>query len=111
MKRRIIPAVLLSCLLAFGPAAVIAAGPETVPRRMETVFFITLPFASLYSSLLTLGAAAVIQKGEVRFTVGYQAAAAGLAVLAAGWVAWKDSKENASFAVPAEAALTPETPR
>ena len=112
MKRRLIPALLLSGLIAFGPAVQIEAA-ESVSRRMETVFFIALPFASLYSALLALGAAAIIQKGEVRFTVGYQIATAGLASIAAGWVAWKDSKDTAVTVPPAPAkpAAPPDTPK
>ena len=63
---------------------------ESRTRRMETVFFISLPFTSLYSGIVMLGVSAAIQKGHVRFTVPYQSITAGLALLSSGWIAWHD---------------------
>jgi len=65
---------------------------ETPARRYETVFFISLPFTSLYSGIIMLGVSAAIQKGNVRFTVPYQATTAGLALMTAGWIAWHDKQ-------------------
>jgi hypothetical protein len=89
---RTIVALVLSVFLA---SSALCAGPdepftESATRRYETVFFISLPFTSLYSGLIVLGFSAIVQKGNVKFTVPYQAATIGLAVLASGWMAWED---------------------
>ncbi len=92
MMRRVFSAVLLAALLALSPVA--ARGEETAPespvRRFESVFFITLPFASLYSGIVMVGVSAALQKGKVNFTVPYQVATVVLASVVAGWSAWRD---------------------
>jgi hypothetical protein len=65
--------------------------PESPLRRFESVFFITLPFSSLYSSLIMLGVAAIAQGGNVDFTSRYQVATASLAVALAAWSGWRDA--------------------
>jgi len=89
-----ISSFLLALMLTTSVWAVDAETPfsESTTRRYETVFFISLPFTSLYSGIFMLGVSAAIQKGDVRFTVPYQATTAGLALLAAGWIAWHDNK-------------------
>jgi hypothetical protein len=68
--------------------------PEHPVKRFENVFFISLPFTALYSAILVIGTAAVIQVGiqkdSLRITIPYQAAAAGLACGASAWIAWHD---------------------
>lgn len=85
----------LAALLAFPGTTLGAEDPppaDTPARRFETVFFVTLPFSSLYSGALVLLAAAIIQKGRVDFTVPYQVTTISLAVAGAGWSAWRDAK-------------------
>jgi hypothetical protein len=106
---RITAALLLVFLLA-SPAR--AEGPEapfteTTNRRLETVFFISLPFTSLYSGIFMLGISAAVQKGDVRFTVPYQATTAGLALLASGWIAWHDKKTGGPDLSEVERAVPP----
>ncbi len=72
---------------AFPPVSV----KEHPAKRFENVFFISLPFTSLYSAVLTLAAAAIIQKGDVDFTEPYQFATAGLAASGALYIAWQDT--------------------
>ena len=93
---RTIVALALSLALA---SSALCAGPdepfsESATRRFEAVFFISLPFTSLYSGLVVLGVSAIVQKGNVNFTVPYQAATIGIAVLASGWMAWDDYKHG-----------------
>jgi len=92
MVRRAISAVFLAALLALSPVA--ARGDEAVPespvRRFESVFFITLPFASLYSGIVMIGVSAALQKGKVNFTMPYQVATVVLASVLAGYSAWRD---------------------
>lgn len=67
---------------------------ESALRRLENVFFISLPFTALHSTLLTTGVALATQKGKFKLTLGYQIAGIGLAILGAGWIAVKDLRKN-----------------
>lgn len=67
---------------------------ESALRRFENVFFISLPFTALHSTLLTTGVALAAQKGKFRLTLGYQIAGIGLAILGAGWIAVRDLGKN-----------------
>lgn len=74
------------------PASELAG--ESALRRFENVFFISLPFTALHSTLLITGIALAAQKGEFKLTLGYQIAGIGLAILGAGWIAVKDLGKN-----------------
>ena len=107
---RIPAALLLVFLLASSARAEGTNAPfsETGNRRMETVFFISLPFTSLYSGIFMLGVSAAIQKGRVNFTVPYQTITAGLALVASGWIAWHDKKTGGPDLREVERAASPE---
>lgn len=89
-------AILLGFLLVLPVPGACAgeAATDSPVQRFETVFFVTLPFASLYSGAITLVAAAIIQKGRVDFTLPYQVTTISLAALGAGWSAWRDAKSG-----------------
>jgi hypothetical protein len=84
----------LFAIVLFIPVSGLAdevVAPENPIRRFESVFFITLPFTSLYSGILMLGISAVIQRGNVNFNIPLQTATAVLAVGGAAFSAWRDT--------------------
>jgi len=103
-------AVLLALLLGASACTASADSPfsETVPRRFETVFFISLPFCSLYSGVFMLGVSAITQKGNARFTVPYQATTLGIALFTSGWIAWNDHKKGGPDLSEVENKVVPE---
>ena len=76
---------------------------ESVLRRSESVFFISLPFTALYSMLLTGAAALAIERGDVRNPDLYLGISMGTAALASGLIAWRDARSPKPVRLPSAA--------
>jgi len=63
---------------------------ESSVRRFENVFFISLPFTTLWSVILIAGTALAVQKGNLKLTTGMRVAGISLALGGSGLIAWRD---------------------
>ena len=79
------------------PAVAMPSTPyvESSARRFESVFFISLPFTSLYSIVLAAGAGFALEGRKFTLDTRIMIPAVSMAVLAAGWIGWTDHRATA----------------
>jgi hypothetical protein len=73
---------------------------ETRVKRLENVFFISLPFTALYSSLFTLAAGFAIEGKRFKLDAPYLTFSMSLATAGAAFIAGRDAKGKNVLDVP-----------